>query len=53
MKQIVYVLLRGGIYPSTFVGTYATAEGAREARKRWRKDFPDQRFLIIDSEVHQ
>lgn len=51
MKQIVYVLLRGGISPMTYVGTYATSVGALVARSELRKEYPDLRFNIIEVEV--
>lgn len=53
MKQTVYVLLRGGIYPNIYAGTFATPEGAAKARSWWRKEFPDYRFSIIEAEVQQ
>lgn len=53
MKQTVFILLRGGIYPNTFVGTFATFEAAAKARKEWRKEYPDLRFTIVQDEVRQ
>lgn len=51
MKQTVYVVLRGGLNPSTYVGTYATPEGALKALEECRRECPDYRFIIIDAEV--
>ena len=51
MKQIVYVLLRGGIYPSTYVGTFATIETAQGTMAAWQRTWPDLRFTIIEAEV--
>ena len=50
-KQIVYVLLRGGLSPNIFTGVFATSEGAHKAREEWRKEHPDLRFTIVESEV--
>lgn len=51
MNIVVYVLLRGGLYPSTYVGSFDSAEGAQAAREVLRMEYPDQRFAIIVDEV--